>query len=153
MSSVKLVAPLSGSIVALRDVPDPVFSGMMMGDGLAINPTSSTLTAPCGGVISQVARTGHALTLTADNGAEVLMHVGIDSVSLGGKGFNVRVRQGQRVAQGAALIDVDFASIKGKIPALTTIVVIANSDDYELSGKATSSVTVGSSAFLTVTSR
>jgi phosphocarrier protein FPr/phosphocarrier protein len=153
MSSVKLVAPFSGSIVALKDVPDPVFSGLMMGDGLAVNPTSSTLTAPCAGVITQVARTGHALTLTAENGAEVLMHIGIDTVKLGGVGFKPRVAQGQRVTQGAALIDVDFASIKSKVPSLVSIVVIANSDDYTLSGKAVGSVSAGQSAFLTVSPR
>jgi len=153
MSSVKLVAPFSGSIVPLTNVPDPVFSGKMMGDGLAVNPTSSTLVAPCGGTVTQVARTGHALTLTADNGAEVLMHIGIDTVKLGGAGFKVRVAQGQKVAQGAALIDVDFAAIKDKVPSLISVVVIANSDDYTLSGQASGSVSAGSSAYLTVTSR
>ncbi|MBV8046916.1 MAG: PTS glucose transporter subunit IIA [Paludibacterium sp.] len=153
MSSIKLVAPFSGSVVPLANVPDPVFSGQMMGDGLGVNPTSNTLVAPCDGIITQVARTSHALTLTADNGAEVLMHIGIDTVKLNGQGFSPRVRQGQRVKQGEALIDVDFASIKGKVPSITSVVVIANSDDYTLSGKAAGSLSAGQSAFMTVTSR
>lgn len=153
MSTIKLVAPLSGAVVPLASVPDPVFSGLMMGDGLGINPTSNTLVAPCDGIITQVARTGHALTLTADNGAEVLMHIGIDTVKLNGQGFTPRVRQGQRVTTGTPLIDVDFAGIKGKVPSLTSVVVIANSDDYTLSGKATGSLSAGQTALLTVTAK
>lgn len=151
MSAVKLVAPLSGAVVALTDVPDPVFSGLMMGDGIGINPASNTLVAPCDGVISQVARTGHALTLTADNGAEILMHIGIDTVTLNGQGFTPRVAKGQRVSVGEALIDVDFAAIQGKVPSLISVVVVANSDDFTLSEKAAGSLAVGQSALLTVT--
>ncbi|TDR79946.1 PTS sugar transporter subunit IIA [Paludibacterium purpuratum] len=153
MSSITLVAPFSGSVVALANVPDPVFSGLMMGDGLGLNPTSNTLIAPCDGTITQVARTGHALTLTAANGAEVLMHIGIDTVKLNGQGFKPLVRQGQQVKKGDKLIDVDFAGIKGKVPSLTSVVVIANSDEYTLSAKATGSLSAGQSAFMTVTSR
>jgi len=151
MSAVKLVAPLSGAVVALTDVPDPVFSGLMMGDGIGINPASNTLVAPCDGVISQVARTGHALTRTADNGAEILMHIGIDTVTLNGQGFTPRVAKGQRVSVGEALIDVDFAAIQGKVPSLISVVVVANSDDFTLSEKAAGSLAVGQSALLTVT--
>jgi len=150
MSAVKLVAPLSGSVVAITDVPDPVFSGLMMGDGIGINPTSNTLIAPCDGVISQVARTGHALTLTADNGAEVLMHIGIDTVSLNGQGFTTHVSKGQRVSQGDALIDVDFAAIQGKVPSLISVVVVANSDDFSLADKAAGNLTVGDSPLFSV---
>lgn len=153
MSAIKLLAPLSGAVVALSDVPDPVFSGLMMGDGIGIDPTSNVLIAPCDGVISQVARTGHALTLTAENGAEVLMHLGIDTVSLNGQGFSPRVSKGQHVKQGEVLIEVDFAAIKGKVPSIISVLVVANSDDYTLSDKASGVLAVGESPLLTVAPR
>lgn len=153
MSEVQLVSPLGGTVVALSDVPDPVFSGLMMGDGLGINPASNTLVAPCDGVITQVARTSHALTLTAENGAEILMHIGIDTVSLNGQGFSARVAKGQRVRQGEALIDVDFAAIQGKVPSLISVVVVANSDDYLLAAKASGSLAAGQSPLFTVSPR
>lgn len=153
MSTINLVAPLSGSIVALADVPDPVFSGQMMGDGLAIDPVSNTLLAPCDGIITQVARTAHALTLTAENGAEVLMHVGIDTVKLNGEGFKLLVSKGQRVSQGEALIAIDFASIKSKAPSMITVLVVANSDEYQISDKASGMMNAGQSAFMCVAAR
>ena len=75
-----LSAPLSGPVLPLHSVPDPVFASGAMGDGIAIDPLNDCLHAPCDGMIIHVARTGHALTIRADNGAEVLMHVGIDTV-------------------------------------------------------------------------
>lgn len=150
MSAVNLVAPLSGTAVALGQVPDPVFSTLMMGDGLAIAPTSSTLIAPCDGVITQVARTNHALTLTADNGAQLLIHIGIDTVKLGGKGFTPLVRQGQRVARGDALIEADFSVLAGKVPSLISVLVVANGDEYRLSDVASGTLVAGVTPFLSV---
>lgn len=150
MSAVNLVAPLSGTAVALGQVPDPVFSTLMMGDGLAIEPSSSTLIAPCDGVITQIARTNHALTLTADNGAQLLIHIGIDTVKLGGKGFTPLVRQGQRVARGDALIEADFSVLTGKVPSLMSVLVVANGDEYRLSAVASGPLVAGTTPFLSV---
>jgi phosphoenolpyruvate-protein phosphotransferase len=150
--TLELLAPLSGLVIPLSAVPDPVFSGLMMGDGLAIEPLSSLLCAPCDGVVSQIARTGHALTLTADNGAEILMHIGIDTVRLGGVGFTSRVAQGDRVKKGDALIEVDFDAIADKVPSLNTVIVIANGDNYRIAFRAEGEVEAGSSAFLSVSS-
>jgi len=146
----ELLAPLSGQTLLLTQVPDPVFAGLVMGDGLAIAPTSNLLLAPCAGVIRQIARTGHALTLIADNGAEILMHIGIDTVSLKGEGFCSKVRQGQRVARGAPLIEVDFAAIRPKVPSLITMLVIANSDHFILRARASGAVEAGVSFFLSL---
>ncbi|TDR80549.1 phosphoenolpyruvate--protein phosphotransferase [Paludibacterium purpuratum] len=148
--ALELKAPLSGKALPLSQVPDPVFAGLMMGDGLAIDPTSGTLLAPCDGVIAQVARTGHALTLTAANGAEILMHVGIDTVSLKGEGFRPLVAQGASVTCGQPLIEADLGFIAGKVPSLITVVVIANSDAYVPQSRAEGALTAGQSAFMSV---
>src|ERR1700733_13526315 len=91
---VVLLAPLTGPVVPLADVPDPVFSGGMFGDGIGIDPLVGRLIAPCDGVVMHLARTGHALTLTTAQGAEILLHIGIDTVELAGKGFTSKVAQG-----------------------------------------------------------
>jgi len=91
----QLLAPLSGVLMALDQVPDPVFSGRIIGDGLCIDPTSSTLCAPMAGVVSDVQASGHALTITSDAGVQVLMHIGLDTVNLAGEGFTRRVEAGR----------------------------------------------------------
>ena len=89
--AVRLRAPLSGVLVALERVPDPVFSQKMVGDGVAIDPVSTELLAPCDGEVIQLHRAGHALTLRSRDGVEVMIHVGLDTVELGGQGFTVLV--------------------------------------------------------------
>jgi phosphoenolpyruvate-protein phosphotransferase len=152
-SALDLKAPLSGAALPLTQVPDPVFAGLMMGDGLAIRPTSGVLLAPCDGIVTQIARTQHALTLTADNGAQILMHIGIDTVSLKGKGFVAKVREGERVHCGMPLIEADFSVIEGQVPSLDTMLVIANSDDYAIGFKAQGDLEAGVTRFLAVVPR
>ena len=98
---------MTGPIVALADVPDPVFSGGMFGDGIGIDPLAGQLVAPCAGVVSHLARTGHAVTITTPQGAEVLLHIGIDTVELNGQGFIAHVEAGARVDAGTLLIEFD----------------------------------------------
>ena len=87
MASLELRAPLDGIILPLEQVPDPVFSQKMVGDGLSIDPLNQLLTAPCAGTVTQLFPTGHALTLTTAEGVEVMMHIGLDTVTLKGDGF------------------------------------------------------------------
>ena len=96
----QLLAPLSGVLMPLDQVPDQVFSSRVIGDGLCIDPTSQTLCAPLAGVISNVQVSGHAISITDDNGVQVLMHIGLDTVNLAGKGFTRLVEEGQRVRWG-----------------------------------------------------
>ena len=98
----ELLAPLSGVLLALDQVPDPVFSSRVIGDGLCIDPTSQTLCAPLAGVISNIQDSGHAVSVTDDNGVQVLMHIGLDTVNLAGQGFTRLVQEGQRVEAGQA---------------------------------------------------
>src|SRR5450830_1934496 len=121
-----LSAPLSGPVLALGNVPDEVFASGAMGDGLAIDPLNDCLYAPCDGEIIQVARTGHALTIRAQNGAELLMHVGIDTVELNGEGFTLLVKNGARVSK-----------------SLVSLIILTNSERFELTPLALHSVKRG----------
>ena len=93
-----LKAPLSGTVLPLDQVPDPVFSQKMVGDGVSIDPLTASLTAPCDGRIVQMHPAGHALTLASSHGVEILMHIGLDTVQLKGRGFTPRVKVGDTVA-------------------------------------------------------
>ncbi len=123
-SELSLIAPVDGVLTALEDLPDPVFSGKMMGDGVAIDPTGSVLSAPCAGTIVQVHRAKHALTLRTDLGPSVLLHVGIDTVSLGGKGFRTVVNEGDHVDVGQALIEFDLDAIVQSAPSAAVVLVV-----------------------------
>ncbi|WP_420607082.1 phosphoenolpyruvate--protein phosphotransferase [Novosphingopyxis sp.] len=127
MSAIRLAAPWAGWAMPLADVPDPAFAQGMMGEGIAIDPLEGTLRAPCAGVVGTVAATGHAVTLLLENGAELLLHVGVDTVALQGKGFRALVERGASVDQGTPLIEVDLASVAAKVKSLRTPVLIANS--------------------------
>ncbi|NGM52673.1 PTS glucose transporter subunit IIA, partial [Caulobacter sp. 602-2] len=108
MSTLVLSSPLQGWVASLEETPDAVFAERMLGDGLAIDPTGSVLHAPCDGRVISVHRARHAVTLRAGNGAEILMHVGLETVALDGEGFSVHVAEGQAVKAGQALIGFDL---------------------------------------------
>ena len=97
MATFELKAPLDGVILPLEQVPDPVFSQKMVGDGISIDPTSQVLCAPCGGKVSHIHRAGHAVTMTTADGLELMMHIGLDTVQLKGEGFTPKVEEGQIV--------------------------------------------------------
>src|SRR5471032_3405342 len=127
-----LSAPLSGPVLALGEVPDEVFASGAMCDGIAIDPLNDCLHAPCYGVIIHVARTGHALTIRAENGAEVLMHVGIDTVELNGVGFALLVKEGARVSKGQALVQFDLDRIARQCKSLVSLIILTNGERFEL---------------------
>nr|WP_255500804.1 phosphoenolpyruvate--protein phosphotransferase [Caulobacter sp. 17J80-11] len=127
-----LSAPLKGWVAPLSEAPDAVFAEGMMGDGLAIDPTGSTLHAPCDGEVVSVARTRHAVTLRAANGAEILMHVGLETVALGGEGFEAHVADGQAVKAGDRLLSFDLDLLARKAKSLLTPVVITNGELFSV---------------------
>lgn len=126
----ELKAYVSGHVIPVTEVADPVFSSKALGDGIAIRPNGQTITAPCNGEISMVADTGHAIGLTLNNGAELLLHIGLDTVSLNGEGFQVLVKQGSKVKQGTPLLKFDKAFIEGKGLATDCIMIVANTDEF-----------------------
>lgn len=150
-SKLQLLAPLSGQIWPLEQIPDPVFSQKMVGDGLSIDPVDAELVAPCDGEVVALHAAGHAVTLRSEGGADVLLHIGIDTVKLKGEGFQPQVSVGQRVRAGDLLIafDLDFVATHAK--SLLTQVVITNSDRVTNWERAEGQVAAGKDVLCTVT--
>ncbi len=125
-----IMSPLTGRSVLLNTVKDEAFASGVLGKGAAIIPTSNILVAPCGGVVDNVAETGHAIGINANFGAQVLMHIGFDTVKLNGKFFKVLVKEGDSVKTGDKLIEFNLDEIKKAGYDITTPVVICNSDEF-----------------------
>ncbi|WP_432723111.1 phosphoenolpyruvate--protein phosphotransferase [Jeongeupia wiesaeckerbachi] len=124
----ELLAPLSGLLVPIEQVPDPVFAQKMVGDGVSIDPTSNVLLSPVAGKITQLHSARHAVTITTVEGIEVLIHIGLDTVMLKGDGFSAKVKEGDTVAAGQPLIEFDGDAVSRKARSLLTQMVITNSD-------------------------
>ncbi|MEA3108899.1 MAG: multiphosphoryl transfer protein, partial [Gammaproteobacteria bacterium] len=128
MPHVAILAPFDGWCTGLEDVPDPVFSGRMLGDGVAIDPVSGIVLAPCAGEVVTLPTSAHAVTIRTPGGADVLVHIGIDTVELGGRGFEARVKLGQVVEAGQELIRFDLDTVARGAKTLLTPVVVAAAD-------------------------
>ncbi|MDQ0229503.1 glucose-specific PTS transporter subunit IIBC [Metabacillus malikii] len=121
-----IVAPLTGEIKPITEVPDQVFSGKMMGDGFAILPTNGTVVSPVNGKILNVFPTKHAIGIQSDGGKEILIHFGIDTVNLKGEGFTTFVAEGDIIEQGQKLLEVDIEYVKEHAPSIMTPIVFTN---------------------------
>jgi phosphoenolpyruvate-protein phosphotransferase len=132
MGSIILTSPLQGWATAIDDVPDAVFSGRMLGDGVAIDPLGNTLHAPCDGEILTLHASHHAVTLRGEGGVEVLMHLGIDTVALGGNGFEPLVSVGAQVTRGQPLVRFDLDAVAQAVPSLITPVIVTNAADFRI---------------------
>ena len=117
-----------GQVIELEQVKDPVFSQKMMGDGFAVEPTNGNIVSPVSGTVSSIFPTKHALGLVTESGLEVLVHIGLDTVSLEGKPFDVKVSEGQKVAVGDLLVTADLDAIRAAGRETTTVVVFTNGD-------------------------
>lgn len=143
-TAVILAAHLSGTVVSLENVEDDVFSGKILGDGIAVEPSEGKLYAPCDGTIEGVTDTKHAINITSNDGCEILLHVGIDTVKLNGRFFEVSVKDGQRVKKGDLLLTFDMEGILKAGYKLTTPMIICNADDYsDISTVASGSIKAG----------
>lgn len=127
-----LLCPLAGERVALETVNDPSFAQKLLGDGIAIKPSEGVVKAPCDAVVSSVINSQHAVGLTCDNGAELLIHVGLDTVNLKGEHFRTLVALGQRVSAGDPLIQFDRQPIEAAGFDLTTPFIVLNSEEFSL---------------------
>ncbi|CDQ18716.1 PTS sugar transporter subunit IIA [Halobacillus karajensis] len=125
----QMVAPLDGKIVSLDEVDDPVFSQRMMGDGVAIEPTGGKVVSPVAGEIVQLFPTNHAVGIKTKSGVEVLVHIGLETVSLEGEGFEGHITTGDKVNAGDHLITFDMDLVREKAKSTITPVVITNYDD------------------------
>jgi phosphocarrier protein FPr len=134
VTRVSLVAPITGVLVPIEQVPDPVFAQKMVGEGISIDPLSNVLVAPCDGEVIHLHPAKHALTIRSAEGLEVLTHIGLDTVHMKGEGFTVKVKVGDQVGAGVELITFDLDAVATNAKSLLTQMVIANSDvlaDFE----------------------
>jgi len=127
-----IASPLAGWVTPLDDVPDPVFAERMLGDGVAVDPVEGRVVAPGAGIVSSIHPAGHAVTLELDSGPVLLIHVGLDTVALGGAGFTPRVKDGERVAEGDLLIEFDLDLLARRTRSLVTPVIVTNGDAFRV---------------------
>ena len=129
-AEIMMYSHLNGTVVDLEDVEDDVFSQKILGEGIAVEPSEGKLYAPCDGKVDSVFDTKHAVNILSSDGAEVLLHIGIDTVKLGGKHFESHVSDGQEIKKGDLLITFDIEAIKVEGYKVTTPLIIGNTDDY-----------------------
>ena len=129
-AGISIAAPMAGTVVPLEEVPDPTFAQGILGQGAAILPAEGRVTAPADGTIDVMFDTGHAVSMTTADGAEVLIHVGIDTVTMKGDGFTAAVVKGQRVQAGDVLVHVDLERIKAAGYSPITVLLVTNAASY-----------------------
>ena len=128
--NVKVHAPITGRYIPLEEIPDQVFSQGFLGQGCGVEPEDNTVYSPVDGEIVQVAETKHAVGIQSSDGAEILIHVGMDTVDMKGEGFTPKVKLGDKVKIGDPLLVFDTDKIKAAGHPLTTAIVITNSDEF-----------------------
>ena len=145
-----LLAPLDGWACGLADVPDPVFAQAMLGDGIAIDPTAGVLRAPCDGTISSLHASHHALSLTTPDGVEILLHLGLDTVALGGDGFEALVEEGQAVRAGEVLIRFDLDRLARTARSLVSPMVVTQAAGHAIVTRRAEGLVAARDAVLTL---
>lgn len=145
----KLLAVADGQAIPLEQVPDEAFSSKMLGDGFAVNPVSGTIYSPVNGKIDSVTETRHAYTIHSDDGLDILVHIGVDTVKLGGRGFISLVEQGDSVRAGDVIAKADLGLIKSHGLSALTPVLVANHDELKSYDFKLGNVRGGKSAVMT----
>lgn len=128
---IEIYAPLTGEYINIENIPDPVFAQKMMGEGFGINPTEGEVVSPIEGKVDNVFPTKHAIGLKADNGLEILVHIGLDTVQLDGQGFEILVSSGNTVQVGDPLLKFDLEYIRNNAKDVISPIIITNSDQTE----------------------
>src|SRR5699024_10751025 len=150
-ATISLTAPLSGDVVSLEEVPDDVFSQKMMGDGVAIKPSEGKVVSPADGEIVSVFPAKHAVALRTDDGAELLIHMGLDTVNLNGEPFDIKVSAQNKIKKGAPLAQMNIDLLKEKGYNTITPIIITNGDQFKVNHETRqSSVTAGEDALVDI---
>ena len=149
-TQIEIAAPVSGEIVPITTVSDPVFAQEMVGKGIAIMPGDGNFYAPCDGTLVSLFPTGHAFAISSDDGAEVLVHIGIDTVKLEGRHFDIKATQGDRVKKGDLIVTVDLDGVKSENYEVVTPVIISNPDKFLSIEKRDGKKTAGEAAILLI---
>ncbi|MBG3129992.1 PTS transporter subunit EIIC [Proteus mirabilis] len=139
----EMIAPFDGEVVALKDVPDEAFSSGVVGDGVAIKPTSNIVMAPATGTVVKIFDTNHAFCIETDNGVEIIVHMGIDTVALGGKGFKRLVEEGADVKVGQPILELDLDYLNANAKSMISPVIVSNIDDFDKIAEQVAGVVVG----------
>lgn len=129
-SGIVVGAPVAGSLVSIRDVSDPTFGEEILGKGVAIIPSDNRIYAPVDGKVATVFPTGHAVAVVGNDGMEILIHVGLDTVKLNGEHFTIHAEEGQEVKKGDLLLEADLEQIKASGYDIITPIVICNTDEF-----------------------
>lgn len=149
-ATIRLKAPVSGTVVPLEKVPDPAFSGKMVGDGAAVEPTDDTILAPYDATVAVLFPTGHAVALETPEGLELLIHIGIETVNMKGEGFEKLVAQGDVVKAGTPLIRFDRATISAAGNPTMTPVLVTNTEKIKSMKIAEGEVRAGETDFIVI---
>lgn len=150
---VELKAPISGVVVPIEQVPDEVFSSKMIGDGVAIDPQEGIIYSPVEGEIIQAFPTKHAVGIATKEGLDILIHIGVDTVKMGGEGFEMFVKIGDQVRVGDKLVTFDLQKIREKAKSTITSVLITNIDQVKSMQSTAASRVQKGDAFLTITKK
>ena len=148
--TIDIMAPVTGEIIAIEDVPDVVFAEKIVGDGIAIRPTGNKMVAPCDGEIGKIFETNHAFSLESDSGIELFVHFGIDTVELKGEGFTRIAQEGQKVKMGDTVLEFDLEFLKKNAKSILTPVVISNMDEIKELQKMSGTVEVAENPVLKI---
>ena len=148
----KILAPVSGRILPIEEVPDEVFAQKMVGDGVAIEPVASgVMVAPAAGRLEKIFETNHAFSIVTPAGIEIFVHFGMDTVKLEGQGFERLVNEGDIVEAGTPLIKYDYEFLKDNASSIITPVIISNYEDYSDLGKKDGNAVAGETVVLDIT--
>ncbi|MGL4861165.1 MAG: PTS glucose transporter subunit IIA [Enterobacteriaceae bacterium] len=147
---IEIIAPLSGEIVNIEDVPDVVFAEKIVGDGVAIKPSGDKMVAPVAGTIGKIFETNHAFSIESDSGIEMFVHFGIDTVELKGEGFKRIAEEGQKVKAGDTIIEFDLPLLQSKAKSVLTPIVISNMDEIKQLTKLSGTVTAGETVIMRI---
>ncbi|MGL4336541.1 MAG: PTS sugar transporter subunit IIA [Turicibacter sp.] len=145
-----IVAPIDGVLLPITEVPDPVFSQKMMGDGFAIEPKDGKVYSPVNGKVLNVFPTKHAVALLSNDGYEILIHFGMDTVTLKGEGFTAHVGEGDTVSANDLLLSVDLEAVRSKVPSLMTPIVFTNLNEKVIELQKTGDVKHGEANILEI---
>lgn len=130
-----LAAVADGECIPIEQVKDPVFSEKTLGDGIAMIPKAGIITAPCDGMLATVTETGHAFAMSCEDGLELMVHIGIDTVALNGQGFSVLAKEGSQVKKGQPVVEADLEFMEKNGIDMTTMLILLNGQDYEVKEK------------------
>ncbi|WP_203246389.1 PTS sugar transporter subunit IIA [Sporosarcina beigongshangi] len=149
----EIFAPVNGEIIPLDQVPDPVFSQKMMGEGVAVIPTEGTFRSPVEGTVVLISDSKHAIGLRTSDGTEILIHIGLETVTLQGKGFKALVETGDNVSLAQPLIEVDLDYIREHATSIVTPIIITNSSEKAIQCTHTKDGIAGKTLVMTVSNK